>query len=71
MTLTYYLNKIAKKQGVRVGVVREQLIVKVDRSLATLYGWEVGRKMPQVGELQKLHKFLKDEGFDINVLDLF
>jgi DNA-binding XRE family transcriptional regulator len=71
MTLTYYLNKIAKKRKVGIMTVRQEFAKKLNRSEATLYAWETCRRVPVVWELHNLHKLLKQNGFDINVLDLF
>jgi len=70
-TLTYYLNKIAKKEKVGIDKIRQRIAKKLNRSMITIYMWESGRKMPRVGSLHELHKILKSYGYDINIVDLF
>ena len=71
MTLTYYLNKVAKQQGVGITKVRQHFALQLGKTEDCLYKWEIGKRKPRVPDLKKLKKLLKFYGFEVDVLKLF
>ena len=71
MTLTKYFEKIAKKKGVGIMLIRKYFAKKLNKSESLLYKWETYEREPRVGELHDLHILLKQNGFDVDLVNLF
>lgn len=71
MTLTKYFSMIAKKKGVGIMTVRKSFANKLGRTEDCLYKWETYKRFPCVGDLHKLHILLKQNGYDVDLINLF